>query len=228
MISGVMVNRRTVLKGGLMVGIGVVIAGLWLVSTVMQRPSCREWNTAAFFKTATPSDVSRCLETMDRNIEVHAENGVTPLHWAAAKSDSPAVVRILLDSGANIEAQAPDPVRAILGANIEAAGKALALDKRKYEGTPLHWAAESSNSPALVRALLDSGANIEAKDNDGGTPLHWAAESSSSPDVVRALLDAGANIQAQDNDGRIPLHRAAESSNSSAVVNTLLDASGQP
>ena len=57
--------------------------------------------------------------------------------------------------------------------------------------TPLHLAAET-NSIDIARLLIDSGADIEAKDNDGLTPMHWAAETNSL-DVVRLLIDRGAN-----------------------------------
>ena len=57
--------------------------------------------------------------------------------------------------------------------------------------TPLHLAAET-NSIDIARLLIDSGADIEAKDNDGLTPMHLAVETNSL-DVVRLLIDRGAN-----------------------------------
>jgi len=53
---------------------------------------------------------------------------------------------------------------------------------------PLHFA----TTPAVARFLLESGADIEAKDVDHeSTPVMWAA--ADYPDVARTLLDAGAN-----------------------------------
>ena len=50
------------------------------------------------------------------------------------------------------------------GANIEARGG-------KSEWTTLHMAAEHSDYPAVMKALLDAGANIEARTENGWTPL---------------------------------------------------------
>ena len=49
----------------------------------------------------------------------------------------------------------------------------------------LFHAAALSRSPVTVKALIDAGANFEARDANGWTPLHWAVGSQSS-DVVEA------------------------------------------
>ena len=59
----------------------------------------------------------------------------------------------------------------------------------------------------MAALLLDSGADIEAKNADGETPLHMAA-SFGEPSVVGALLDRGANIEATDHAGGTPLNHA--------------------
>jgi cytohesin len=43
-----------------------------------------------------------------------------------------------------------------------------------------------------VKALLDAGADTEAKDEDERTPLHIAAAGTGNEGIVKALLDAGA------------------------------------
>ena len=59
----------------------------------------------------------------------------------------------------------------------------------------------------VIRALIDSGANVSARDNFGQSVLHRAAEGGV---VVFAelLLHAGANVSAVDNEGHTPLDRA--------------------
>ncbi|MDO3058460.1 MULTISPECIES: ankyrin repeat domain-containing protein [Mycobacteriaceae] len=60
---------------------------------------------------------------------------------------------------------------------------------------------------ANVRHLIDSGADVNAKDDEGWTPLHFAATHDSA-EVVRQLLDAGAEIDAVNNKGETPLRCA--------------------
>ena len=54
---------------------------------------------------------------------------------------------------------------------------------------------------AKVRALVDAGANVNARDELGGTALHVAVNFRGEPDVIRLLIDRGANVNAPDTDG---------------------------
>jgi ankyrin repeat protein len=60
----------------------------------------------------------------------------------------------------------------------------------------------------VVKVLINSGADIESKDNDGRTPLAWASLAGNLA-IVELLLGAGVDTQAKGNDGRTPLSRAA-------------------
>ena len=67
--------------------------------------------------------------------------------------------------------------------------------------TPLHlatdWPGYFPNGPAVVRLLIEAGADPSAPSADGPseTPLHWAA-SSDDVEVAAALIDGGADIEA--------------------------------
>ena len=76
----------------------------------------------------------------------------------AAEGDSPGVVKTLLDGGANIEAHGSrQPVAHGDGMAQLSPEEAKALCGGS--GPPLHMAARFSESPGVVKAFLDAGAN---------------------------------------------------------------------
>ena len=95
-------------------------------------------------------------------------------------------------------------------------------DRRGW--TPLHSAARFNPDSRILVALLDGGADVNAKDSAGDTPLHWAAAENSNVQVVRELISAGADVNACDRYGWSPLHTAAERSANPNVIRELLGA----
>ena len=55
-----------------------------------------------------------------------------------------------------------------------------------HGSTPLHWAANHTNHPEVLRVLLEHGAQLDATTTKGNTPLQ-VAESKGNP-VATALL----------------------------------------
>ena len=103
-----------------------------------------------------------------------------------------------------------------------------ARDTLLWEKTPLHYAAIHSKTPEVVKALLDAGADLNARDENRRTPLHLAAGFNKTPEVVKVLLDADANPKARDKNRWTPLHSAVWYSKTPAVVQLLLDAGADP
>ena len=75
-------------------------------------------------------------------------------------------------------------------------------------GTPLHYAAEHNENPAVIEALIAAGADLDARGEYGWTPLHVAASENESPAVIAVLLLAGADASVRDAYGRRPADRA--------------------
>lgn len=91
--------------------------------------------------------------------------------------------------------------------------------RNKFGQTPLHWAVRRARIEAAID-LVDSKADINAKDEDGFSPMHSAAHDSG---MVNFLIAAGAKLNAQDKHGRTPLHIAA-AIGAADTVNVLLAA----
>ena len=79
--------------------------------------------------------------------------------------------------------------------------------------------------PAAAALLLDRGADIEARDNEGGTALHQLLYAGyvHSPPTIALLLSRGADVEARNNIGETPLLMAVVNSDWN-VVKLLLEA----
>jgi ankyrin repeat protein len=73
--------------------------------------------------------------------------------------------------------------------------------------TPLSWAVTSGHE-AVVKLLLEEGAELESKSSSGMTPLLWAIMCGHEA-VVKPLLDKGAELDSKGTAGRTPLTLAA-------------------
>jgi ankyrin repeat protein len=128
------------------------------------------------------------------HVNIRDSDGITLLHSAAWYGDLE-TVRILLDYKAEANTQSSKqygPIHVVpLGAQF--------LDK------PHHSAQTLAD---IARLLLEHGADVHARTDDGLTPLHLAARWG-RVEVVRVLLEHGANVGAEDNRGATPLHEGS-------------------
>jgi ankyrin repeat protein len=107
------------------------------------------------------------------------DTGETPLHAALCKRESvahAAVVKVLL-------AAAADPNRRTTPGVPTGC---FMRDVRTRGETPLHRAAAFA-SEDVIRALIDVGAALDAKDANGDTPLSWASWHLRAVPILRLL-----------------------------------------
>ena len=126
--------------------------------------------------------------------------------WAASQSNHSHIVELLLQAGANINAQNSDG------------------------WTLLHLAAAVGRA-TVVHSLIITGADVNARADGGATPLLFAAQSghlfasqSETLEVVQMLIDAGSDIRATTNNGTTVLHMAALLSKDPGLIPCLLAA----
>jgi ankyrin repeat protein len=153
------------------------------------------------------------------------QDGVTPLQYASKRRRA-SIVELLRGLGAREgglqEAANADDV----GRVYELLAEGADIDAPGLGGTSLHVAAAKGHL-AVVRILLDAGADIEAvAEPNGARPLHAAAMNDYAS-VARFLIERGASVEARDNEGRTPLLVAARFGNAGAAA-ALLSGGADP
>ena len=153
------------------------------------------------------------------------------------------LLRAWIDQGADFRNDVgteapPKPIEPKLAALIAAVRSAPrpAVEKLLKASPELLHVKDPANSTLLHHAagfgtletmqwLLDSGAEVNAKNRRGSTPLHWSIPDEAK---VRLLLARGAGLNAKQGDNRTPLYLAALLGNGHSILRLLLENGADP
>jgi uncharacterized protein len=121
--------------------------------------------------------------------------GATPFYRAARSADL-AVMRLLLEKGADANRPSDDHTTPLLAA---AAGQGA-----RFAGGEERPEAEFVEA---IRLCVEKGADINAANDRGDTPMHAAAQRGADQ-IVQFLADHGAKLDVKNKSGRTPLDLA--------------------
>ena len=140
-----------------------------------------------------------------RGANVNAKRGYpvgdTPLH-SAVRSGHKEMVELLIAKGTDEEAKNNDGLSPIDMAMSKSQGEIGELLQAKAAETSIHWAA-ILGSLAKVKAFIESGTDVNVKNESHQTPLHEAI-SNEHKDLAKFLVEQGADVNAKGKGGYTP------------------------
>lgn len=173
--------------------------------------------------------VCRSKRLLEQKIDVDSSDnflGVTPLHCAAYRGNE-AMLLLLLQNGADINAQTKDGDTALHFATIKGHRKIMkillseGIDMTKTNNaghTALHAAVGTMDDEATVPLLVRSKFDVNAVNSvTGDTALHLAVQFK-RPRILLFLLNKKAVVDTFNKRGLTPLHLAARVNNPEALT----------
>ena len=206
----------------------------------------------SLFEAVKKGDIEQAKKVIAQGADVNATEDLGQVRWtpliAAASGGNARVVKVLLENGAEVDANdsygytplyyalwtdgndSEEIVRALIASGADV-NKRSPSDKRYSPLVFAIWLREGREDN--VKVLLDAGADIDVKDDNGLTPLYWAAFDSSKDVLdlilargnyantihlaacrgdlsrVKTLIKEGTDVNARDGFGCTPLHWAA-------------------
>lgn len=156
----------------------------------------------------------------------------TPLSLSA-RNGHEAIVKLLLEIGADLELKDTDGQTALMHAarnGHESIIRLLLMNGADLEpAEDIGWTAlmhaSRNGHEVIVKLLLDIGADLESEDTYGQTALMYAARYGHEA-IIKLLVENGAELESKDAYGQTALMHAAKNGHK-AIVKLLLDIGAQ-
>lgn len=147
----------------------------------------------------------------------NAYKGKTALHHAAKRLNK-LVFELLLDNKAALDEVNPEGFTPLHLA-------VMGLDENSYfdDETVVIRKSHQSDQLEIVQLLLDRGAKLNKRSQQGYTPLHIAIRTKSSFDIILALVNAKANLEITNRKGLTALQIAIKYNVDPMVIALLLE-----
>ena len=158
-------------------------------------------------------------------------NGYTCLHATAYCGVRQGVFQAIIDHGVDVNATNKQNQTALLVACTQQntdlintllnAGADPSIADTNGD-TCLHQAVTQSSSKAILQAIIDHGAEVNATNHENQTALLPACKEGNT-DLINTLLNAGADPSIADTSGDTCLHKAVTQSFSKAMLQEIID-----
>lgn len=150
------------------------------------------------------------------NINARDNDERTPLHMAAKRAQVD-MVKLLISRGAEINAMDKELATPLKAAELtDIPDRAVVNTLRGHGGYSNIFDAAKDNCLDMIKSYLQSGVEVNSKNDQDETPLHIASASGRTR-AIELLLSEGADLEINDRDGMTSLHRAVKKGHTHTV-----------